>query len=125
MASPYVNLQNNYEHMLTTRQQKVLVSGDPFFWLNPQNGAVIARNIANGLGNLRPERRPYFLANADAFTKALNEDINRWKHQLSGLVNLRVFSTQCGWHYAIMLKIKSCNLHCFCRVPLTRETPRF
>jgi ABC-type Zn uptake system ZnuABC Zn-binding protein ZnuA len=74
-----------------------LVSGDPFFWLNPRNGAVIARNIANGLGNLRPEKRAYFLANAAAFTKALDEDITRWKQQLSGLAKLRVFGTQCGW----------------------------
>ena len=29
--------------------------GDPFFWLNPENGAVIARNVAEGLGRVRPE----------------------------------------------------------------------
>jgi ABC-type Zn uptake system ZnuABC Zn-binding protein ZnuA len=74
-----------------------LVSGDPFFWLNPQNGSVIARNVANGLGDLRPERRAYFKANAAAFKKTLDEDIRRWKGQLAGLSTLRVFSTQCGW----------------------------
>jgi ABC-type Zn uptake system ZnuABC Zn-binding protein ZnuA len=73
------------------------VQGDPFFWLNPRNGSVIARNVASGLGNLRPEKRSYFLANATAFTKDLEADINRWKQQLSVLASLRVFSTQCGW----------------------------
>jgi ABC-type Zn uptake system ZnuABC Zn-binding protein ZnuA len=74
-----------------------LVPGDPFFWLNPRNGSVIARNVASDLGDLRPEKRAYFLANAAAFTRDLDADIHRWKQQLSGLADLRVFSTQCGW----------------------------
>jgi hypothetical protein len=57
---------------------------------------VISRNVANGLGNLRPEKRAYFLANAAAFTKALDGDINRCKGQVSGPAKLRVFNTQCG-----------------------------
>ncbi len=74
-----------------------LAPGDPFFWLNPLNGAIIARNVADGLSALRPEQRGFFLANADAFSKALDKDIARWKEDLKRLVHVRVFSTQCGW----------------------------
>lgn len=74
-----------------------LMPGDPFFWLNPRNGAVIASNVAVGLGGIRPEERAYFLANADRFEKALDQSIARWKEQLKPLANLRIFSTQCGW----------------------------
>jgi zinc/manganese transport system substrate-binding protein/zinc transport system substrate-binding protein len=73
------------------------VSGDPFFWLNPSNGATIARNVARVLGSLQPDKRKYYTANADAFAKALDTDIARWKEQLKPLAKLRVFSTQCGW----------------------------
>jgi ABC-type Zn uptake system ZnuABC Zn-binding protein ZnuA len=73
------------------------MSGDPFFWLNPKNGSVIARNVAEGLAALRPQKRAYFLANADAFRAALEKDIDRWKRELKPLAKLRVFSTQCGW----------------------------
>ncbi len=73
------------------------VSGDPFFWLNPNNGAIIARNVARALGSLQPDKRKYYTANADAFAKALDNDIARWKEQLKPLAKLRVFSTQCGW----------------------------
>jgi ABC-type Zn uptake system ZnuABC Zn-binding protein ZnuA len=73
------------------------MSGDPFFWLNPKNGPIIARNVADGLAVLRPEKRAYFQANADAFKAALDKDIARWKKELKALSNLRVFSTQCGW----------------------------
>jgi ABC-type Zn uptake system ZnuABC Zn-binding protein ZnuA len=74
-----------------------LVKGDPFFWLNPNNGAIIARNIAEGLGSLRPQKRAYFLANASTFKAALEKDIARWKEDLHPLRGLRVFSAQCGW----------------------------
>ena len=75
----------------------LLKAGDPFFWLNPENGAVIAKNVAKGLGKLQPDKRAYFLANAEAFTRALGADIARWKEALKPLHGLRVFSTQCGW----------------------------
>jgi ABC-type Zn uptake system ZnuABC Zn-binding protein ZnuA len=74
-----------------------LASGDPLFWLNPENGPVIARNVAEGLGKLRPEKRGYFQANAEAFTKSLNADISRWKRQLSQITDLRIFASLCGW----------------------------
>jgi len=73
------------------------ISRDPFFWLNPENGPTIARNVAEGLSVLRPEKRAYFLANADTFKTALAKDIARWREILRPLGNLRVFSAQCGW----------------------------
>lgn len=74
-----------------------LMSGDPFFWLNPKNGPVIARNVAEGLAVLRPDKREFFLANANAFKAALEKDIVRWKKELQSLGKLRVFTAQCGW----------------------------
>lgn len=71
--------------------------GDPFFWLNPRNGRVIARNVADGLARLRPERRQFYADNADRFAEALDADITRWIHELAELRSFRVFSTQCGW----------------------------
>jgi ABC-type Zn uptake system ZnuABC Zn-binding protein ZnuA len=74
-----------------------LMAGDPFFWLNPENGASIARAAAEGLGDLRPDKRGYFLANAEAFQKDLERDIARWKKELEPMTGLRIFSAQCGW----------------------------
>ena len=71
--------------------------GDPFFWLNPANGGLMARNIARGLGELRPGSRAFFMANAEAFEKALASDIARWKVALKPLQGVRVFAAQCGW----------------------------
>jgi ABC-type Zn uptake system ZnuABC Zn-binding protein ZnuA len=71
--------------------------GDPFFRLNPENGAVMARNVAEGLAKLRPEEKAYFEGNAEAFRNALAADIVRWKAELQALAGVRVLCTQCGW----------------------------
>ena len=71
--------------------------GDPFFWLDPENGGIIARHIAKGLGELRPANRAFFMANAEAFQKALAKDIDRWKAALKPMKGMRIFSAQCGW----------------------------
>jgi ABC-type Zn uptake system ZnuABC Zn-binding protein ZnuA len=62
-----------------------------------RNGSIIARNVAEGLSALQPQKRAYFLANATAFKAALDKDIIRWKAELKPLRNLRIFSAQCGW----------------------------
>lgn len=74
-----------------------LQMGNPFFWLNPENGKVIARNVAEGLSELRPAKRAYFESNASAFQAALAKDIARWQEELKPFAALRIFCTQCGW----------------------------
>jgi ABC-type Zn uptake system ZnuABC Zn-binding protein ZnuA len=71
--------------------------GDPFFWLNPSNGRVIARNVADGLARLRPERRQFYADNAERFATALDAAVVRWTQELAELKSFRVFATQCGW----------------------------
>ncbi len=45
------------------------VHGDPFFRLNPENGAIMAREVARGLAKLRPDQRTYFDENAERLFK--------------------------------------------------------
>lgn len=89
-VDPPVSSCQGYVDLITTR-------GDPFFWLNPENGSVIARNVAEGLGALRPSAKSRFESGSKAFGEALQKDIARWKGDLKPLSNLKVFSTQCGW----------------------------
>lgn len=71
--------------------------GDPFFWLNPDNGARIASNVAEGLRKLRPNKAALFQERAAAFSKSLKTHIAKWRSEMAGLKGLRVFGTQCGW----------------------------
>jgi ABC-type Zn uptake system ZnuABC Zn-binding protein ZnuA len=71
--------------------------GDPFFWLNPENGAVIARNVAEGLARLRPEHAEMYAANAETFAAEMAASIERWRAELAPLAGTKVFVAQCGW----------------------------
>ena len=71
--------------------------GDPFFRLNPENGAIMARDLAKGLSKLRPDQQAAFEGNAEAFAKTLALDIERWKEALKPLAGMRILCTQCGW----------------------------
>ena len=71
--------------------------GDPFFWLNPENGAIIAHNVAAGLGRLRPEHAERYAANAAAFAAEMSANLERWRAELAPLAGVKVFVAQCGW----------------------------
>jgi ABC-type Zn uptake system ZnuABC Zn-binding protein ZnuA len=51
------------------------MSGDRSFWLNPQNGAAIARNVTVGLVTIKPRERENFLSDAEAFKSAPDRDV--------------------------------------------------
>lgn len=44
---------------------------DPHYWLDAENGMIIAENIANKLGELDPENADYYLANLQEFHSEL------------------------------------------------------
>jgi ABC-type Zn uptake system ZnuABC Zn-binding protein ZnuA len=73
------------------------VRGDPFYRLNPENGAIMAREVARGLAKIRPDQKAYFEQNAETFSKDLAISVERWRQALKPLAGLRVLCTQCGW----------------------------
>jgi len=72
--------------------------GNPFFWLNPRNAGVIARNIAEGLATLEPTLANTYLDNAKRFGEEAERRVVGWQAELAPLSKLVIFSTQCGWH---------------------------
>jgi zinc/manganese transport system substrate-binding protein len=52
--------------------------GNPHYWLDPENGKVIARAIAAKLSESRPAERTYFEQQLADFTNRLTEAQKRW-----------------------------------------------
>ena len=52
--------------------------GNPHYWLDPENGKIIAKEIADKLSQLRPNDRPYFQQQLASFTGRLDEAEKRW-----------------------------------------------
>jgi zinc/manganese transport system substrate-binding protein len=52
--------------------------GNPHFWLDPENGKIVAAEIFEKFAQLRPNDRAYFQQRLDDFTKRLSDAENRW-----------------------------------------------
>ena len=52
--------------------------GNPHYWMDPENGKRIGKQIADKLSELRPNDRPYFAQQLAGFTARLDEAEHRW-----------------------------------------------
>ena len=63
---------------ITRAMGDVHPQGNPHYWLDPENGKSIAREVAEKLGQLRPSDRAYFDQRANDFSARLTEAGKRW-----------------------------------------------
>src|SRR5437667_4799313 len=63
---------------LTRAMGDVHPLGNPHYWLDPENGKRIAKDIADKLSQFRPGDRGYFEQRLADFTSRLNEAEKRW-----------------------------------------------
>ncbi len=52
--------------------------GNPHYWLDPENGKIIASEIADKLSQLRPNDRAFFTQRAADFSNRVTEAEKRW-----------------------------------------------
>lgn len=68
---------------ITRAMGDVHPQGNPHYWLDPENGHVIARDIKDRLAELRPDDRAYFEARYADFEKRLSEAEARWEKMMA------------------------------------------
>ena len=57
--------------------------GNPHYWMDPENGKRIAKEIADKLSELRPADRAYFQQRLGDFTSRLDAAEKRWLAQMT------------------------------------------
>src|SRR6266404_5702289 len=57
--------------------------GNPHFWLDPENGKIIARVLAETFSKLEPRDQAFFEGNLKVFTAQLNAKIADWTKALA------------------------------------------
>ncbi len=58
--------------------------GNPHWWLDPANGAKVARFLAEKFGAARPSEAEEFRANAESFAAEISRRAPAWKERLAG-----------------------------------------
>jgi ABC-type Zn uptake system ZnuABC Zn-binding protein ZnuA len=73
--------------------------GNPHYWLDPDNGAVIAAAIADALADVDPTHAQTYQANLEKFNAELAEHKARWGGTASALKGLKMVTYHNSWPY--------------------------
>lgn len=71
--------------------------GNPHYWLDPENGALIARFLAKKFASLDATNADVYEANAEKFAADIEKRMPGWKEQMAGLSFIEYHRT---WPYA-------------------------
>ena len=75
------------------------IYGNPHYWLDPMNGKVIARNIANGLERVDPSNKSTYEANLGAFYKRIDEKMKEWQSKMASFRGSKIIAYHNEWVY--------------------------
>jgi zinc/manganese transport system substrate-binding protein len=75
---------------VTRAEGDVHPQGNPHYWLDPENGKIIARAIADKLSQLRPNDRAYFDQRTADFTTRVAEAEKRWLAAMAPYKGIKV-----------------------------------
>lgn len=75
------------------------IYGNPHYWLDPLNGKVIARNIANGLERVDPSNKATYEGNLQTFYKRIDDKLKEWSSKMSGLKGTKIIAYHNEWVY--------------------------
>jgi len=75
------------------------IYGNPHYWLDPMNGKVIARNIANGLERVDPSNKVFYEANLQAFYKRIDDKMKEWQSKMAAFKGTKIIAYHNEWVY--------------------------
>src|SRR5438552_3581344 len=75
------------------------IYGNPHYWLDPLNGKVIARNIANGLERIDPSSKSTYEANLQAFYKKIDDKMREWQSKMAAFKGTKIIAYHNEWVY--------------------------
>jgi zinc/manganese transport system substrate-binding protein len=75
------------------------IFGNPHYWLDPMNGKVIARNIANGLERVDPANKAAYEANLQAFINRIDAKMKEWQTKMAAFKGSKIIAYHNEWVY--------------------------
>src|SRR5436189_992082 len=75
------------------------IYGNPHYWLDPLNGKVIARNIANGLERVDPSNKSTYEDNLQAFFNKIDAKMKEWQSKMASFKGSKIIAYHNEWVY--------------------------
>ena len=96
-ASQNVKILDLPTGAVTRAMGDVHPSGNPHYWLDPQNGGRVAKAIAAKLAQLDAPNAAYYTQREADFARRLAEAQQRWKAQMAPYKGLKVVTYHRSW----------------------------
>jgi len=73
--------------------------GNPHYWLDPNNGAIVAQTISDALTAADPGGATEYAANLDKFKSDLAQRLTAWKAAAAAIPNRNIITYHSSWPY--------------------------
>lgn len=75
------------------------IFGNPHYWLDPLNGKIIARNIADGLERIDPSNKAFYENNLKAFDDKIDAKLKEWEARMAAFRGTKIIAYHNEWCY--------------------------
>lgn len=96
-AAQFAEILEIPQGQVTRAMGDVHPSGNPHFWLDPQNGLRVARGIKDKLGQMLPGDTAYFEQRLQSFSQRIAEAESRWDEQMKPFRGAKVVTYHRSW----------------------------
>ena len=73
--------------------------GNPHYWLNPENGKIIAQNISDRLSQLDPANAEFYAKNLEEFNHQLENKLKIWQQLMEPHKGTKIITYHRTWGY--------------------------
>jgi zinc/manganese transport system substrate-binding protein len=80
-------------------QGDIHVYGNPHYWLDPQNGKTIAKNICDALVRVDPDRRSTYENNLKTFSATIDQKTKEWTDKMRPYAGSKIIAYHNEWPY--------------------------
>jgi zinc/manganese transport system substrate-binding protein len=84
---------------VTAAMGDVHPNGNPHYWLDPRNGAIVAAEVAEALSRVDPAHATDYQSRAQAFAKAVDSEMVMGQRIVSSLPSKVVITYHASWIY--------------------------
>jgi zinc/manganese transport system substrate-binding protein len=89
-ASQQARILDIPQGQITRAEGDVHPLGNPHYWLDPENGKIVAREIFDKFSKFRPNDRAYFEQRTNDFVNRLNDAEKRWLSMMAPYKGIKV-----------------------------------
>jgi len=75
------------------------IYGNPHYWLDPLNGKIIARNIADGLERVDPSSKTFYETNLKNFDDQIDTRLKDWQTKMAPFKGTKLIAYHNEWVY--------------------------